>query len=142
MIRREMYICPEGKDLPFFENTSKNGLKYRKFKCTECQNCLKKQLCTTAGSGRNIQRWEYEVVLEQVSAETSAHNDIYKQRRCIVEHPFGTIKRQLGYTFFFRKGIENVDAECASMFIAYNFKRLFAMFAVPELKKKFESNRV
>lgn len=139
---RDVYICPEGKDLPFFENTSKNGLKYRKFKCTECQNCLKKQLCTTAGSGRNIQRWEYEVVLEQVSAETSAHNDIYKQRRCIVEHPFGTIKRQLGYTFFFRKGTENVDAECASMFIAYNFKRLFAMFAVPELKKKFESNRV
>lgn len=135
---RDVYTCPEGKEMTFFENTSKNGLKYRKFKCAECANCPKKQLCTPSLSGRTIQRWEYEAVLEKVCAETAAHNDIYKKRRCIVEHPFGTIKRQLGYTFFLRKGTENVDAECASMIIAYNFKRLFGMFAVPELKKKFE----
>lgn len=135
---RDVYTCPEGRVMPFFENTSKNGLKYRKFKCTECGNCPKKRLCTTSTSGRTIQRWEYEDVLEHVCAETEAHNDIYKQRRCIVEHPFGTIKRQLGYTFFLRRGSENVDAECASMFIAYNLKRLFGMLSVAELKKKFE----
>ena len=78
------------------------------------------------------------MVLDRVCAGTEGHNDIYKQRRCIVEHPFGTIKRQLGYTFFLRRGTENVDAECASMFIAYNLKRLVGMLSVAELKKKFE----
>ncbi len=139
---RDVYICPEGNELHFLENTSKNGLRYRRYKCISCEHCPKKQFCTTSASGRNIQRWEYEAVLEQVGTETAEHNEIYKQRRSIVEHPFGTIKRQLGYTFFLRRGTENVDAECASMFIAYNLKRLFGMFSVPELKKKFETCRV
>lgn len=138
---RDMYTCPEGKIMPFYENTSKNGLKYCKYKCTACEQCPKKNLCTTSTSGRTIQRWEHEAVLEKICAETKVHDNIYKQRRCIVEHPFGTIKRQLGYTFFLRRGIENVDAECASMFIAYNLKRLFGILSVPELKKKFETSR-
>ena len=71
---RDVYTCPEGKELHFFENTSKNGLKYRKYKCTACKHCPKKQFCTTSVSGRNIQRREYEAVLEQVSTETVAHN--------------------------------------------------------------------
>nr|WP_313260390.1 hypothetical protein [Lacrimispora sp.] len=50
-------------------------------------------MCTTSKTGRNIQRWEHEAILEKVKEETLEHNDIYKQRRCIVEHPFGTIKR-------------------------------------------------
>ena len=135
---RDVYTCPERQIMPFYENTSKNGLKYSKYKCTTCGQCPKKNLCTTSISGRTIQRWEHEAVLEKVDAETAEHNNLYKQRRCIVEHPFGTIKRQLGYTFFLRRGIENVDAECALMFIAYNLKRLFGMLSVPELKKKFE----
>lgn len=138
---RDVYTCPEGKIMLFFENTSKNGLKYCKYRCTACEQCPKKNLCTTSISGRTIQRWEHEAVLEKVCAETAAHDDIYRQRRCIVEHPFGTIKRQFGYTFFLRRGIENVDAECASMFIAYNLKRLFGMLSVTELKKKFETCR-
>ena len=56
----------------------------------------------------------------------------------IVEHPFGTVKRSLGYSFFLRREKENVDAEASSMFIAYNFKRLLSMFSTHELVKKFE----
>lgn len=138
---RDVYICPEGKELYFSENTSRNGSKYRRYKCIECEDCPKKRSCTTSVSGRNIQRWEYEAVLEQVEAETAKCNEIYKLRRSIVEHPFGTIKRTLGYTFFLRRGIENVGAENASMFIAYNLKRLFGMFSVWELKEKFETYR-
>ena len=65
------------------------------------------------------------------------NNDVYKQRRCIVEHPFGTVKRTLGYNYFLRRQKENVDAEAASMFIAYNIKRLLSMFKTQELVMKF-----
>ena len=76
----------------------------------------------------------------EVNNETLNNNEVYKQRRCIVEHPFGTIKRSLGYSFFHRRRQENVDAEAASMFFAYNFKRLLSMFSTEELVTKFEGS--
>jgi transposase/ferredoxin-like protein FixX len=136
---KNCYICPGGKELHLYENTSKNGVKYRKYKCFECSTCKHKADCTQSKSGRTLQRWEYEDILEQVKEDTLSHNSTYKQRRSIVEHPFGTIKRGYGYSFFLRKRKENVDAEAASMFIAYNLRRLFNMFSTAELIKKFES---
>jgi hypothetical protein len=41
----------------------------------------------------------------------------------------------LGYNYFLRRQMVNVDAEVASMFIAYNLKRLFTMFSTKELLK-------
>ena len=134
---KDVYVCPSGNQLFFFENTSKNEIKYRRYKCTECSTCKYKDLCTSSSKGRTIQRWEHEDILDTVRQMTLDNNDIYKQRRCIVEHPFGTVKRTLGYSFFLRKQRDNVDAEASSMFIAYNFKRLLSMFSTQELIKKF-----
>ena len=47
------------------------------------------------------------------------------QRKEIVEHPFGTLKRSLGYTYFLLKGVEKVTAEFNLMCLAYNLKRVF-----------------
>lgn len=134
----DSYICPAGKRLIFFENTSKNGLRYKKYKCTSRSECKYQNSCTSSKTGRTLQRWEHENILADVHKSTSKNNDIYRQRRCIVEHPFGTIKRSLGYSFFLRREKENVDAEAASMFIAYNFKRLLSMLTTQELVKRFE----
>lgn len=133
----DVYICPAGNKLPFLENTSKNGIKYKRYKCSDCNSCKYKNACTSSVSGRTIQRWEHEDILGVVHQNTLKNNDIYKQRRCIVEHPFGTVKRTLGYSFFLRRQIDNVDAEASSMFIAYNLKRLLTMFSTQELVKKF-----
>ena len=134
---QDIYICPTGNILSFFENTSKNGIKYRRYKCSECNSCKYKNVCTSSSRGRTLQRWEHEDILDAVRQDTLNNNDVYKQRRCIVEHPFGTIKRTLGYSFFLRRQIDNVDAEASSMFIAYNIKRLLSMFSTKELIKKF-----
>lgn len=37
------YTCPAGNRLQFFENTSKNSMKYRKYKCTDCNSCKYKK---------------------------------------------------------------------------------------------------
>ena len=134
---QDIYICPAGNKLSFFENTSKNGIKYRRYKCSECNSCKYKNVCTSSSRGRTLQRWEHEDILDTVRQDTLNNNAVYKQRRCIVEHPFGTIKRTLGYSFFLRRQIDNVDAEASSMFIAYNIKRLLSMFSTQELVKKF-----
>ena len=134
---KDIYICPVGQELYFFENTSKNGLKYKRYKCCNCNSCPKKNQCTTSATGRTIQRWEHEDMLEEVRDYTITNNSIYKLRRCIVEHPFGTVKRTLGYSYFLRREIDNVNAESASMFIAYNLKRLLNMYSVRDLIIKF-----
>ena len=136
---KDVYICPAEQQLYFFENTSKNGMKYKKYKCNSCSSWEDKNrmyLITQKRKNASEDR-EHEAVLEAVHEKTWSRNETYKQRRCIVEHPFGTVKRSLGYSFFLRKRIENVDAEASSMFIAYNLKRLFAVFSTQELIAKF-----
>ncbi|MDQ1327499.1 MAG: hypothetical protein QG641_782 [Candidatus Poribacteria bacterium] len=82
----DKYICPEGMELPFSEYTTKNAVKYKRYKGTQCQNCSKKSLCTQAKDGRNIQRLPDEDIIEKVIADTKNNTNIYKKRRCIVDN--------------------------------------------------------
>lgn len=54
----DTYLCPQGNELPYVENTSKNGLKYKRYIGGEIYlSCPVFGTCTKAKSGRNIQRW-------------------------------------------------------------------------------------
>jgi hypothetical protein len=53
-----------------------------------------------------------------------------------VEHPFGTIKRSFGYTYFLGKGLSSVNAEAALIGVAYNFKRLTKIKKVSEIAEQ------
>lgn len=130
----DTYLCPQGQELPYMENTSKNGLKYKRYIGGDvCLSCPVYGLCTKAKVGRNIQRWEHEELLEKLKEDTEANNEIYKKRSQIVEHPFGTIKRSFGYTFFLGKGLDSVKAEAALIGVAYNLKRLTKIKRVSEI---------
>ena len=45
------------------------------------------------------------------------------QRMCISEHPFGTIKRAMGSSYFLLKGIKKVEGEFALFCLGYNIER-------------------
>lgn len=45
------------------------------------------------------------------------------ERMCLSEHPFGTIKRGMGFTYFLLKGMRKVTGEFALMCLGYNIKR-------------------
>ena len=134
----DKYICPEGMELPFAEYSTKNNIKYKRYKGTQCLTCSKKSLCTKAKEGRNIQRLIDEDIIEKVLVDTENNTTIYKQRRCIVEHPYGTIKRNLDYTYFLRRGLASVNAEAASIFVAYNLKRVINILSVQGIIHKIQ----
>jgi transposase len=46
-----------------------------------------------------------------------------KQRMCLSEHPFGTVKWHDGAHYLLCKGIEKASAEMGLSFLAYNLKR-------------------
>jgi hypothetical protein len=50
---------------------------------------------------------------------------LYKRRQAIVEHPFGTLKRQWGFSYILtKKGINRASSDVGFMFIAYNLRRI------------------
>ncbi len=57
-------------------------------------------------------------------------------RRRTVEHPFGTLKSWMGTTHFLTKGLSNVATEMSLNVLAYNLKRMMAIFGVKPLIEK------
>ena len=66
---------------------------------------------------------------------TKKAKDIVKKRGSIVEHPFGTIKRHLGWDHFLVRGKEKVSGENALIMFCYNFRRLLNLIGVTLFKK-------
>ena len=131
------YICPLGFTVPFKWNSREDGKDYKRYICTDYLNCGKKELCTSSKSGRSISRFSDEDIIEKVDEITLNKNDIYKRRGSIVEHPFGTIKRHFGFTYFLTRGLSSVNSEGSLICFAYNFKRLINILGTRKLISLF-----
>jgi hypothetical protein len=61
---------------------------------------------------------------------------LYRRRQSIVEHPFGTMKRQWGFNYVLTKqGISRASADVGFMFIAYNLRRIGNILTMNRLKE-------
>jgi hypothetical protein len=50
---------------------------------------------------------------------------LYKRRQAIVEHHYGTLKRQWGFSYILTKrGMKRASSDVGFMFIAYNLRRI------------------
>jgi len=56
-----------------------------------------------------------------------------RNRRRIVEHPFGTIKAWMGSTHFQMRRLKNVRTEISLHVLAYNLKRVMAILGTKPL---------
>lgn len=56
-----------------------------------------------------------------------------KERMCLSEHPFGTVKWYQGAHYLLCKGKEKVTAEIGLSFLAYNLKRAINMVGAKKL---------
>lgn len=55
------------------------------------------------------------------------------ERMCLSEHPFGTIKRAMGFTYFLLRGLRKVTGEFALMCLGYNIKRAKNLFGYEKM---------
>lgn len=66
--------------------------------------------------------------------QRATNNPIWmKQRRSIVEHPFGTIKWMVGNPRFLLRGLKKAKAELALSVLSYNLKRVIKIQGVQML---------
>lgn len=54
-------------------------------------------------------------------------------RKEICEHPFGTIKRNFGYTYFSMKGKDSALSESSFIGFIYNLKRVLKISGIKKL---------
>lgn len=71
---------------------------------------------------KNSTKWHYEKV-KVVKFILKPDREKMIQRMCLPEHPFGTIKRTMGATFFLLKGLRKVAGEFALFCLGYNIER-------------------
>ena len=69
---------------------------------TTCHSCALKAQCMT-GKGQRVRRWDHEDVLDAMQARLDKNLGKMKQRRCTVEHVFGTLKLWMGSVHFLIK---------------------------------------
>lgn len=55
------------------------------------------------------------------------------QRKCLSEHPFGTVKRAVGMYCLLLKGKTKVVGETALMFLSYNLRRAISIKGVENM---------
>ncbi len=73
---------------------------------------------------------------------TKEAKDIVRKRGSIVEHPFGTIKRTLGWDHFLVRSKEKVLGENALIMFTYNFRRLLNLIGDNSIQKTVFSRKV
>jgi transposase len=56
-----------------------------------------------------------------------------EQRKCLSEHPFGTVKRAMDSSYLLLKGKVKATAELSLTFMAYNMKRAISMLGARKL---------
>jgi len=130
---RDVYVCPGNQELTYRFSTYELGRSLRYYRASGCKQCALKAQCTRNKANRTITREEDEHLMEQMAERMSQAPQKMKQRKGLVEHPFGTIKRALGYDHFLMKGLEKVRAEWNLITLAYNLKRVFNLVSLPKL---------
>jgi transposase len=128
----DTFTCPAGEALVRRASSKEDGKMIHRYWTNACGACALKSDCTK-GTERRIQRFEDEHVLEAVQRRLDLTPGMMKLRRCLVEHPFGTLKAWMGATHFLTRTLKNVRTEMSLHILAYNFKRALQILGMQGL---------
>ena len=137
----DCYICPNNQQLKKIEKQyERNGrmLDVYRISSTYCKVCPLKENCLSdVTPNKQMYRWEHEDIIDDYATkmQTPQAKKIVKQRGSIVEHPFGTTKRMLGWDHFLVRSKEKVLGENALIMFTYNFRRLLNLIGIALFKK-------
>jgi transposase len=125
----DSYTCPADATLTSLGtwhnkkgSTNETSYRFKTYRTNACKTCPLKNQCTKLPK-RIIHRSEYQDAVDINNNNIKQNPQYYKRRQAIVEHPFGTIKRHLGYTHTLVKGLEKVNGEFNLIMFCYNFLR-------------------
>lgn len=131
----DYYTCPQGKELITTGTWHKaKTYKFKRYTTKACMQCPVKDQCSKATYGKGIQRSEYQEYINKNKESIAQNKNYYRKRQAIVEHPYGTIKRQWGFSYIMTKRfIKRAEADVGLMFTAYNLRRIINIIGIKAL---------
>ncbi|HEX6746469.1 MAG TPA: IS1182 family transposase [Longimicrobium sp.] len=141
--QRDAYRCPAGQWLAFFTQSRDKGQEVRYYANAEaCRGCPLRERCTSSKKeGRRLSRRVDEPWAEAMEGRVKARPELQQQRKCVVEHPFGTMKRGMDFGYFLLKGLRKVRGEFSLMALSYNLRRVINVLGVKCLLERLRKRR-
>ncbi len=130
------YTCGQGKKLLLHaRNVKHSGAYYNVYKCHQCEGCLVKDKCTKSKTGRTLKRNVDQDRIDQYKEKMAGDyaRQKIRERKQVVEHPFGTIKMLMGKFNLLLRGKTKAQIEFDYYTAAYNLKRLIGCAPMSEL---------
>jgi hypothetical protein len=136
--KRNIAICPMGQILypSCYKKRARAAIFYNGRACSKCTcKCtIAKQKCFEIVMKKSeFSKIYNDENLHVKQITVSADKEILKRRKCIVEHPFGTIKRSMDAGYCLTKGLKNVSGEFSLTFLSYNLKRVINIMGVKKM---------
>jgi transposase len=128
---KDFYTCPAGKRLSY--RTFDKAKQVRCYWTEACHSCPLKTQCTTGKGPRKIKRPLGQAAADRMLQRVAQNPECLRLRKQLVEHPFGTMKRSMGFDYFLMRGKEKVGSETSLMLLAYNLKRVIKLEGVHKL---------
>ena len=136
--QNDVYLCPGNQQLyPRYRSTGGNHERIYYCNRDACRHCELKSRCTT-NPYRQVARSIDEEVVDRMETRLKANPEILRQRREIVEHPFGSIKQWMNQGAFLMRGLVKVRAEFSLTALAYNMTRVLTIVGTERLLKVFK----
>ena len=132
----DSYVCPAEQHLWFLCKSFREGMDRRVYMCrkgvcSSCQFFMTK--CTINRKGRVIWRWVHEKVVEDMKQRMKLHPEIMGERKKVVEHTFGTVKRAFGAPYLLLRSLRKVSGEVGLLLFSYNLRRALNILGVEAL---------
>ncbi len=151
---RNLVYCPQGEILRQKSIKRNGNIRYcNKLACKRCKcrctisqfkeadfskdtlikatNAKRERQCQDKNGNHKAQK--LTVVKKVVRYVLHLDQKKMDNRKCLSEHPFGTIKRALGQYYFLLKGFAKVKAEMSLFCLSYNLRRAINLKGVPAL---------
>ena len=129
--QRDCYICPQGKLLLRKGKKPKTSSEYGSKRI--CENCHVRDKCTTNKDGRYIRRNEFQGAADRAFLRVFENRELYKKRKSLVEHIFGTLKASFGFRYLFVRRTGMVKTDSSLFCLAYNLKRTLNILGTKSL---------
>lgn len=133
----DCYTCPQGEILTTNGRWHQDKTyRFKRYTTTACKTCPAKPECSKAICGKAIQRSEYQELVDMNKKRITENCELYRKRQQIVEHPYGTIKRQWGFSYLLtKKGINRASADVGFIMTAYNLRRIINIVGIKTMKE-------
>ena len=140
--KSDTYTCPAGSLMrtngSVYKKTDRGKYSFRRYLTNDCQSCPLKEKCTARDQGRLIERPLHQDYVDRNDRRVRKDMWYYKKRQEIIEHIFGTIKRQWDMDHTLVKGRQNVETEYRLAAICYNLTRVVSIIGIERFKKRLE----